>query len=230
MTEWDDLAAWWSEEVADPAYEFDVQPLVDALLAGGRGPSLDLGCGTGRLLDSLPSPAYGCDSSGRLLEVAAERGMPVLQVRLPDLTALRDQSFQSAIACLVVEHLPDIFAFFAATARVLAPGGHLVVVSNHPAYTSSGAGPVLDQSDGEVLWRWGTYLYESIAAEPAGEGSIVFHHRSVAAILNSAAESGWIFDRMIEAGASDETIARIPPLAGQEHMPRLIGLRWRRSS
>jgi len=227
LTEWDDLADWWSEEVADPAYEFEVHPLVTALVAGVQGPSLDLGCGNGRLLEALPEPVYGCDSSSRLLEMAVERGMAVIRSRLPDLGALRDAAFGSAVACLVVEHLPDIHGFLRESARVVAAGGHLVVVSNHPAYTSSGAGPVIDQSDGEVLWRWGTYLYESIAAEPAGEGSIVFHHRSLGSILNAAAEAGWVLDRMIEAGASGETIERIPSLAGQEHMPRLVGLRWR---
>ncbi|NND02868.1 MAG: class I SAM-dependent methyltransferase [Acidimicrobiia bacterium] len=227
MSQWDDLADWWVDEVADPAYEFDVQPLVDALVADLDGPSLDLGCGTGRLYATMPQPAFGCDSSGRLLAAAAAKHMPVVQARIPDLAALRDGTFSCAVACLVVEHLPNIHAFFTAAARVVRDGGHLVVVSNHPAYTSAGAGPLIDQSDGEVLWRWGTYFFESIAAEPAGEGSIVFHHRPLATIVNSAAQAGWVLEQMLEAGASEQTIARIPSLVGQDHMPRLIALRWK---
>lgn len=227
MTEWDQLAEWWEAEVADAAYDNDVQPLVDALVAGLEGPSLDMGCGNGRLRESLPAPAFGCDSSSRLLRSARSIGLPVVQSRLPDLGWMRSRSVATALACLVLEHLPDAVAFFAAAHRIVQSDGALVVVSNHPAYTSSGAGPVVDQSDGEVLWRWGTYLFDSIAAEPAGSGSVVFHHRSTAAILNAAADAGWRLDRMIEAGASAETIAAIPVLLGQEHMPRLVGWRWR---
>lgn len=229
MTEWDELAEWWALESGDPAYEHDVQPILDALLAGLSGPTIDLGCGDGRLYETLPQPAYGCDSSGRLLERARDRGMPGVRSHLPDLSWLRPSAMGVAVACLVLEHLPNAFAFFDAVANVVRPDGALVVVSNHPAYTSGGAGPVVDQSDGEVLWRWGTYLLESIAAEPAGKGSVVFHHRSMASVLNTAAGSGWSLNRMIEAGASEATIARVPALAGQTHMPRLVGWRWKRT-
>jgi len=228
MSEWDQLADWWLSEVADPAYEHDVQPLLDRMVAGLEGPTLDLGCGDGRLLDSLPSPVVGCDLSRYLLENARRRGMAVVQSHLPDLSWLQSDSVGVAVACLVIEHLPDVIAFFEAAARVVRPGGSLIVVANHPAYTSGGAGPVIDQSDGEVLWRWGTYMVDSISAEPAGTGSVVFHHRSLGSLLSTAARAGWDLRHATEAGAGADTIARVPALQGQEHMPRLIALRWSR--
>lgn len=226
MSEWDDLADWWVDEVTDPAYADDVQPLVDTLLASATGPALDIGCGDGRLATSLPEPVIGCDLSRQLLDRARVVGVDVVQCHLPDLDWLRSDSVGTAVACLVLEHIPDAIGFFEATRRVVRSGGSLVVVANHPAFTSGGAGPVIDQSDGEVLWRWGSYLVDSIAAEPAGEGSVVFHHRSLGALLNAAAETGWSLDHMIEVGASPASIARVPTLQGQEHMPRLVGLRW----
>jgi SAM-dependent methyltransferase len=228
IPEWDQLADWWLGEVADPAYEHDVQPLLDMMTVGLDGPSLDMGCGDGRLVGQLPEPVVGCDLSRYLLEHAGRRGMAVVQTHLPNLGWLRSDSIGVAVACLVLEHLPDAVGFFEATARVVRPGGSLVVVSNHPAYTSGGAGPVIDQSDGEVLWRWGSYMFDSISAEPAGTGSVVFHHRSLGSLLTTAARAGWDLRHVAEAGAADETIQRVPALEGQEHMPRLIGLRWSR--
>ncbi len=230
VSEWEQLADWWLGEVADPAYEHDVQPLLDIMLAGLDGPTLDLGCGDGRLLDQLPGPVLGCDLSRFLLEHARRRGMAVVQSDIPDLDWLRADSVGVAVACLVLEHIPNGEAFFEAAARVVRPHGSLVVVSNHPAYTSGGAGPVVDQSDGEVLWRWGTYLYDSISAEPAGTGSVVFHHRSLGSLLTTAARVGWDLRHVSEAGAGPETIASVPAMQGQDHMPRLIGLRWSRPS
>ena len=230
MSEWDELADWWATEVEDPAYVHDVQAVLDALLIGAAGPSLDMGCGEGRVSATLPAPVVGCDSSGRLLDRARGRGVAVVQSHLPDLAWIRSASIATAVGCLVMEHLPDASELFVETARIVQPGGSLVVVSNHPAFTSSGSGPIVDQSDGEVLWRWGTYLVDSIAVEPAGEGSVVFHHRPLSSIVSLAARAGWSLTQMVEAGASPETIGRVPALAGQEHMPRLIGLRWRNDS
>ncbi len=227
MTDWDELADWWVAEIADPAYATDVQPMLDSLLAGLVGPTLDLGCGEGRLAAALPPPVFGCDQSLPLLQRAAAKPMAVVQNRLPDLEWLRSDAVNVAVACLVLEHIPDAAAFFTATARVVSPHGSLIVVANHPAYTASGAGPVIDQSDGEVLWRWGSYFVDSVAVEPAGEGSVVFHHRPLSHILTAAAWAGWSLQRMIEAGPSPATIARVPGLAGQENLPRLIGMRWR---
>jgi SAM-dependent methyltransferase len=128
---------------------------------------------------------------------------------------------------LVIEHLPDVVDLFEEVARVLEPGGVCALVMNHPAYTAAGAGPVVDMSDGEILWRWGAYFEQGSAPEPAGEGSVVFHHRPLSEVLNAAASGGLILERLDERGFSPEAIARDPALIGQEHFPRLLGVRWR---
>jgi hypothetical protein len=73
-------------------------------------------------------------------------------------------------------------------------------------------------------------MVDTISAEPAGTGSVVFHHRSLGSLLTTAARAGWDLRHASEAGAGDDTVARVPALLGQEHMPRLIGLRWGRST
>lgn len=203
-------------------------PLVLDLLGGVAGTALDLGCGEGQVMRAVEADrVIGCDWSLELLGLAAAAG-PVVRCRLPSLGWLRTGAVDHAYAVLVLEHLPAIGEFFAEAARVVKPGGTLVLVQNHPAYTPPGAGPIIDQSDGEVLWRWADYFNEAAAPEPAGTSGVTFHHRPLGVLLTVAAEAGWRLERLEERGLGPAAIARDPGMAGQEHVPRLLGVRWTR--
>ena len=205
----------------------EIVPLAVDLLGPVAGRFVDLGCGEGQVLRAVSgASAIGCDISASLLALAAEDAA-VVRCRLPDLGWLRADVAAAAACVLVVEHLPTLEGLFAEVARVLEPNGVFVVVMNHPAYTADGAGPVLDMSDGEFLWRWGSYFAVGSGREPAGDRSVVFHHRPLNAILNFAAGSGLALERVEERGLSPAAVARDPGLAGQEHFPRILGLRWR---
>lgn len=221
---WVGHAEWWLEQVAgDRIYQLDVIPLGLELIEDG-GTLLDLGCGEGQMMRMLRARTIGCDVSPRLLEKAAPVG-PVVRCRLPDLGWLRPDAVDGAFAILVLEHLSDL-QLFDAVARAVKPGGQLSVVMNHPAFTAEGAGPLMDPSDGEFLWRWGGYFEEAETEMRAGDTSVKFHHRPLAAILTAAAAAGWYLDRLIERGFSDEAVATEPGYAGQQQMPRLLGARW----
>ncbi|VAW03551.1 hypothetical protein MNBD_ACTINO02-2587 [hydrothermal vent metagenome] len=227
MTSWDDLAPWWKTEIVrDPAYQEDVLPLLRELAGtSATGLVLDLGCGEGQGARLVGGTIVGVDSSLVLLG-AALNTMPVLQAELPGLDPLRTDCATGAFAVLVLEHVEDIARFFGEVARVVEPGGWFVVVSNHPAFTAPGSGPIYDVSDGEYLWRWGPYLDRSRSDEPAGHGSMVFHHRPMGDIVTLAAQHGWMLTRMVERGFTEAAISRDPVLAGQQHFPRLVGFRW----
>ena len=225
---WDDLEDWWSRELKDdPAYASDVHPILLDLVPSNAGRAMDLGCGEGQGMRLIGGQALGCDLSISLLR-RSNAGGRVVQTDLPDLRWLKDSSLDAAFSVYLVDLIQDHDRFFSETARVVQPGGSLVVIINHPVYTSPGSAPLLDESY-EVLWRWGTYFVEGSSTEPAGDGHVEFFHRPMADLVNSAASSGWTLSRMIERGLSDETIARIPSYVGQEQIPRLLGIRWIRS-
>lgn len=228
-TNWEDLAEWWSSEVEDdPAYDGDVHPILAELLDGTTGVALDLGCGEGQGMRLVGGEVIGTDLSMALLERALASA-PVVQAKLPSIGWLSDDSAGRAFSVYLLDLIPDEAAFFAEAARVVRPGGHLVVVINHPVFTAPGSAPFLDE-DGKTFWRWGTYLQPGSSTEPAGEGTVEFFHRPMADILTAAASAGWSLERLVERGLSEQTIARIPGYIGQEHVPRLAGFRWRNTT
>ena len=225
MSEWLEHADWWLREVDDdPIYRMDVLPMAASLIGPCDGVVLDLGCGEGQVMRYLPGRVVGCDISPPLLLEAKGAG-PVVRAKLPSLEWLRPGSVDVAYSILVLEHLADL-ELFASAARVVRPDGALAIVANHPAFTAAASGPVMDPSDGELLWRWGNYFESASVDMPAGGSKVTFYHRPLDAILNAAAAAGWRLVRVVELGLSDAAIAVHPGYAGQQHMPRLLGARW----
>jgi len=226
---WDLIDSWWLDELAgDPAYEEEVSPLLMTLLEPQPDRLyLDVGCGEGRLMSSVKaegSRVVGCDLSELLLTQALKNG-PVVKCVLPDLRWLRPSSLDGAYVGLVLEHLRDEKAFFRSVAEIVRSGGVLVVVINHPIWTAPKSSPIED-AGGEILWRPGTYFGRGSSKEPAGDNKVTFFHRTMADLLNGASAAGWDLHRMEERGISPEQVRRIPDLEGQEHIPRVLGLRW----
>jgi SAM-dependent methyltransferase len=226
---WERLGAWWIEELeSDPAYEEEIAPQLLELLTPERGRTyLDLGCGNGRMMRKVAAArakVVGCDVNLTLLRQA---NGPVVKATLPDLRWVRSDGFDGAYMALVLEHLADEEALFQAAARVVRRGGALAIVINHPIWTAPGSSPI-EQEDGEVLWRPGRYFGRGHSDEPAGRQKVRFYHRTLASLLTSAAMAGWDLQRVEEAGVSATAVARTPAYAGQEEIPRLLGLRWLR--
>lgn len=226
-SEWVEHADWWCEEVAaDPVYATDVIPLALELIGNPRGPVLDLGCGEGQVMRARRVATIGCDVVPSLLNRAASAG-PVVRAALPDLGWLRVGSIDTAYLVMVLEHLPGL-EVMSATYRVVRPGGSLVLVMNHPAFMAEGAGPIMDPEDGEILWRWGRYFEPAQVHMPGGAGNVAFYHRPLGPILEAAGRAGWRLVDFEERGLSHAAIEAHPGYAGQEQMPRLLGVRWTR--
>jgi 2-polyprenyl-3-methyl-5-hydroxy-6-metoxy-1,4-benzoquinol methylase len=89
---------------------------------------LDAGCATGGLLDALRAVGFtsvtGLDPSPRCAAACRERGFKAYTGSIG--SAPTDlPKFDCIVLSHVLEHVFDIPAFFAATQRMLVPGGHL---------------------------------------------------------------------------------------------------------
>lgn len=95
----------------------------------------DLGCGTGRLSESLAPfvrRLMAVDDSGPMLEAARARLAPYDNVdlrsgRLEDLP-LEARDLDVAVLALVLHHVPEPLKALAEVARVVKPGGRVLVV------------------------------------------------------------------------------------------------------
>lgn len=219
---WSDLTEWWLEEIAtDPAYDRVVTPmLLDVMSAKAGKTYLDLGCGEGRVMRMLAAAGarpIGVEMNHELARRAASSG-PIAEGSLPDLGFLRENSLDGAVCVLVIEHIEDHGRLFAEAARVVRSGGVLALVMNHPHWTAPGSSPI-SYPDDELLWRPGSYFDRGALLERAGEQEIVFHHRTMGDIVESAAVAGWSLERLIEAPHHE--------WADQAGILRLLACRWR---
>ena len=109
------------------------------------GAALDAACGTGRYAAYLAGRGHrvvGVDSSPDMLDRARDR-VPSGEFRLGDLRELPlpDSSVDLVVSGLALSHLPALAPVMAEFARVLRPGGHLVVSDGHHEIVVRGSVP-----------------------------------------------------------------------------------------
>jgi SAM-dependent methyltransferase len=124
------------DEPRNGLFDLD-EPVVHAILDGfSAGTALDAACGTGRFASSLIARGHhviGVDRSPDMLDVARRR-LPTAEFRLGELAELpvADDSADVVTCALALSHLPALEPAVTEFARVLRPGGHLVISDVSP--------------------------------------------------------------------------------------------------
>lgn len=193
----------WSPTYDQPgnaAFDIDeplVKEIVDALPAGV---ALDAACGTGRHAHSLAERGHrviGVDSSPDMLDRARAR-VPQGEFLLGDLRQLpvEDSAVDLVVCALALTHVPALEPVITEFARVLRPGGHLVIADMHPEAVARGSIPSLRGPDGRP-------------------GRLASYRHSVGDYLRAALPAGLRPLRCEEPGvpASDHSRPPEPPTA-----------------
>lgn len=106
----------------------------------GDGPILDVGCGTGINIEALDAlaPTTGVDLSATALRFCQDRGRTELVQATGERLPFPDGSFDVVTAFGVVEHIEADAEAVAEWSRVVAPGGHLVLLTSAYQWMWSG--------------------------------------------------------------------------------------------
>jgi len=166
---WNDSAAAWIAATGDRGDWGRAHVMDPAMLARieGRGfrDALDVGCGEGRFCRAMQRhgiATVGIDPTEALITEARRRD-PTGRYQLGRAEALpfADASFDLTVSYLTLIDIPDYRAAIAEMARVLRPGGALLI-ANITSFVSpcNGSGWVRDADERPLHFRLDRYLDE----------------------------------------------------------------------
>ena len=147
--------ARWSETYDQPGNPLITveEPVVWGLLESmPAGDALDAGCGTGRHAGRLVERGHrviGVDGSPEML-AKARAALPDAEFREGDITSLplEDASVDLAVCALALEHVEDLAGAVRELARVVRPGGRIVLSDLHPTATALGGAAYFQDAGG----------------------------------------------------------------------------------
>jgi ubiquinone/menaquinone biosynthesis C-methylase UbiE len=136
----------WAEHYdgPNPAVDVDGVEVHDMLSALAPGMALDAACGTGRHSRHLADRGFdviGVDVNRSMLALA-EAKIPGGDFRIGDVTALPvdDDTVDVVVCSLALTHVAALRQALGEFARVVRPGGTVIVSDIHPQFVSLGGG------------------------------------------------------------------------------------------
>jgi len=195
--------------VYNAAYE---RPAVRAVLGDVRGLDvLDAGAAAGE--HSAWLVAHGArvtalDASAAMVELARARlgdTATVLHADLARPLPLADASFDLVLSSLTLHYLRDWLPTLQELARVLRPGGRLVVSTHHPALTD----------DPDADYHAVRLVEEGWKGFADGAVPMRFYHRPLERIVGDVLAAGFVLRALREPRPSAEADARDPAVAAK---------------
>jgi 2-polyprenyl-3-methyl-5-hydroxy-6-metoxy-1,4-benzoquinol methylase len=193
----------WKQK-ASYYYGYVMAGLQDIIPPGQR--VLELGCGTGAILDSLkPSYGVGIDLSPEMVAVARQK-RPHLHFETGDIEHLAlKETFDYVVMVDIVEHLSNLRGSFKNLGKILKPGTVLVSSSVNPLWA-----PILHLAEYFKLkmpegdHRWPSLKELQGLSETSGFEILSVDHRMIL-----PKQVPWVSDRLNAAYPRQGPLARL---------------------
>lgn len=210
---WNALAPQWIDWARTPNHDsywrFHRHAFFEMVPSPGRL-TIDLGCGEGRVTRDLVDRGHrvvGVDISPAMSQSAATHpGMPVTAVvgdaaRMP----IKDGHADLVVAFMSLQDMDDIVRAIAEAARVLTPGGRLVIAIVHPTYSSGTFPGRRNRSANLVMIRpyFDSEICKSIDTRDGLTMTFYRKHRPLGAYTDALAEAGFFIERLNEVTDPD---------------------------
>jgi SAM-dependent methyltransferase len=213
---WQNSADAWVADMGESG-DFGRRYVLDPVMlpravAGSPGNALDVGCGEGRFCRMLKSrgvDAVGVDPTSALIAVAQTRDacgtyVQATAERLP----FREAAFDLVVSYLSLIDIPDVEAAIPELARVLRPGGTLLI-ANLTSFNTACAdgGWVKDDGGRRLYYPIDNYLQERAMWIEYRGIRIVNHHRPLSTYLRALLGAGLVLTHFDEPAASADAPA-----------------------
>jgi ubiquinone/menaquinone biosynthesis C-methylase UbiE len=237
-TSWGNVAAWYAEHVAsDDSYHRNVVlPNLTRLMALSKGKQvLDVACGSGFFAHEFHKTGAivsGVDISKELIALAQEHADPSISfVAAPahSFPHIKDGSIDVVTIILAIQNIAEVKETFAECSRVLAPGGKMYIVMNHPVFRIPKATSwEWDEKNKKQYRRIDQYLTEMkipIAMHPGSDPSeeTVSFHRPLQYYMKLIGNTGFAVTRL-EEWISHKTSEQGPRQSEEDRMRKEIPL------
>lgn len=199
LADYGQMADLYADDAAlDPIKVSYDRPTILGMAGEVRGKRvLDVGCASGGLSEAFVergASVVGVDLNPRLIERARGRLGSRAEFRVADIAApmpfLETGSFDVVAASLVLHYLADWGPPLREFARILRPGGVLLISTHHPTQDVMIATPPAPYFETVLLtdtWRKG-----------GREFQVRFYHRPISAIVDALADAGFLIERIPE--------------------------------
>jgi SAM-dependent methyltransferase len=143
VTAYEQQSAGYDAHAGGGLFAIDEPVVAECLTGRAPGVALDAACGTGRFAEFLAKRGHrviGVDSSPDML-AHARRRVPQGEFHVAELDRLPlpDDSVDVIVCALALVHVPRLEPVLAEFARVLRPGGDLVISDIHHEHVTRGA-------------------------------------------------------------------------------------------
>ena len=230
---WQSSADAWIEEMGEHG-DFGRRYVLDPLMVSralARSPrnALDIGCGEGRFCRTLEShgiDVVGLDPTPALIAAARARDkngfyLQASAERLP----FRDGAFDLVVSYLSLIDIPDIRPAIAEMARVLKPGGALLIANLNSFNTACvNQGWIKDRHGRRLHYPIDHYLEERATWIAYRDIRVVNHHRPLSTYLSALLDEGLILTYFDEP--SPQGNAPASRAAAYRRVPWFLIMEW----